>query len=171
MECAICRSEHDELTRCCRPCKDKKSAAKREWYKRRFHAVYEANRERYCAYARKSYATNAKHRQNVKDAAAAGARKERELHPERSTCRATVYRAIKMGSIVRPGSCLSCGCECKPDAHHADYSKPFLIEWLCKSCHGRANYARSKKEVRYERRVYDAQPVLDRHLSGGCVGN
>lgn len=62
------------------------------------------------------------------------------------SCRAAttaVCQAIKSGRLVRPSSCEECGREpplmrsgvtgiC---GHHADYSKPLSVEWLCRSCH------------------------------------
>ena len=46
-----------------------------------------------------------------------------------------IYCAMKSGKIKRPSICHACLRECKPDAHHPDYNRPFLIQWLCKSCH------------------------------------
>lgn len=46
-----------------------------------------------------------------------------------------VRRAIKRGLLVRPDRCEKCDVECKPDAHHEDYTRPLDVEWLCKPCH------------------------------------
>lgn len=43
--------------------------------------------------------------------------------------------AIRDKKLVRPGNCSECQCECTPDAHHPDYTKPFEVIWLCRSCH------------------------------------
>ena len=43
--------------------------------------------------------------------------------------------AIKNGRIVRPDRCEQCGKVCKPDGAHYDYSRPFEVRWLCRSCH------------------------------------
>lgn len=45
--------------------------------------------------------------------------------------------AIRDGRLVRPNACSQCGKTCKPEAHHPDYSKPFDVIWLCRSCHCR----------------------------------
>lgn len=40
--------------------------------------------------------------------------------------------------IMRPWHC--CHCRAKDvqvEAHHVDYSNPFLVSWLCRSCHRR----------------------------------
>lgn len=38
-------------------------------------------------------------------------------------------------TVDRPDTCSSCGNDCKPDAHHADYDKPLDVTWLCRPCH------------------------------------
>ncbi|WP_436232408.1 single-stranded DNA-binding protein [Escherichia coli] len=42
---------------------------------------------------------------------------------------------LRDGKLIRPPQCECCGSECKPQAHHCDYSKPTDVMWLCKSCH------------------------------------
>ncbi len=42
---------------------------------------------------------------------------------------------LRDGKLIRPSQCECCGSECKPQAHHCDYSKPTDVMWLCKSCH------------------------------------
>lgn len=48
-------------------------------------------------------------------------------------CRQRLRDAIRSGKITR-GDCERCG---KPNAHahHADYTKPFSVKWLCPKCH------------------------------------
>lgn len=58
-----------------------------------------------------------------------------ESHRSRQRARWSVKRSIKAGKLFRPTSCQTCGCNCHPDAHHCDYSKPTDVMWLCKSCH------------------------------------
>ena len=44
-----------------------------------------------------------------------------------------VYWAVKTGKIEKKP------CECgneKSLAHHEDYAKPLVVEWLCRGCHG-----------------------------------
>ena len=48
-----------------------------------------------------------------------------------------LQREIRLGRIVRPDSCSKCGGRGRRiEAHHADYSKPFEVQWLCSVCHG-----------------------------------
>lgn len=50
-------------------------------------------------------------------------------------CRGKTQFAIRKGLLERPAFCQRCDKECKPDAHHSDYTLPLLIRWLCKTCH------------------------------------
>ena len=54
-----------------------------------------------------------------------------------------VKTAIKNGVLLRPSVCQNCGTIPKPttdgraaiQAHHADYSRPLDVEWICAKCH------------------------------------
>lgn len=54
-----------------------------------------------------------------------------------------VRTAIRRGELVRPSNCVRCGKEDRPgsdgrstiQAHHADYSRPLDVEWICSACH------------------------------------
>jgi len=70
-----------------------------------------------------------KHRQGVY--------RSRAKNPHKAAAVAEVGKAIKRGELIRPGSCQYCSRECKPEAHHMDYSKPLEVLWWCKSCHTR----------------------------------
>ena len=50
-----------------------------------------------------------------------------------------LYRAIKHGEVKRPCRCSLCERVCKPEASHADYSKPLEVVWMCRSCHRTLN--------------------------------
>ena len=54
---------------------------------------------------------------------------------ERIRANGRLNMAIRRGDIARPSTCQQCGKPCRPDGHHTDYSKPFQVEWLCRSCH------------------------------------
>ncbi len=43
--------------------------------------------------------------------------------------------AIRTGRIKRPNTCSHCKKEGFIEGHHADYSKPLDVIWLCKKCH------------------------------------
>lgn len=77
----------------------------------------------------------------------------RELHIKafsdpvrRATYRAT-SNAIRDGRLIRPTVCSQCGKQCKPEAHHDDYTKPLEVRWLCRSCHCRHHRLQVLQEV------------------------
>jgi hypothetical protein len=43
--------------------------------------------------------------------------------------------AVKLGHIKRMENCQICNRKCKTEAHHADYTKPLDVIWVCKKCH------------------------------------
>lgn len=57
----------------------------------------------------------------------------RKKWAERHRTRQITKDAIKAGKIKRE-PCEVCGNK-KSEAHHHDYSKPFLLSWLCKKHH------------------------------------
>jgi|LakMenEpi03Aug12_release.lakeMendotaPanAssembly.Ray.scaffolds.fasta_scaffold834691_1 hypothetical protein len=67
----------------------------------------------------------------------AGVKRSRQKYPEREKARLAVSNAIISGKMTRPSSCSSCGCECKPEAHHDSYDQDqwFNVRWLCRPCH------------------------------------
>jgi hypothetical protein len=69
-------------------------------------------------------------------------RRHRSKYPERAKARNLLSKAVQHGKIARPAVCEQCGVECRPEAHHPDYSEPLNVRWLCKACHvhtGRTN--------------------------------
>lgn len=57
-----------------------------------------------------------------------------------------VKSAVYLGYISKPISCSECGAIVKPHqlhGHHADYSRPREVIWLCSLCHGKQH----RKEV------------------------
>ena len=52
---------------------------------------------------------------------------------EKQKARAAVGHAIRDGLLERRG-CESCG-NSQSEAHHADYSQPLQVRWLCRTCH------------------------------------
>lgn len=69
----------------------------------------------------------------------------KQKYPEKTKARNAAGNAIRDGRIIRPNRCSSCSVECRPEAHHEDYSKPLEVVWLCSGCHGRAHSHDQKK--------------------------
>ena len=67
-------------------------------------------------------------------------RNERSLrhyyaNEQKAKARSAVGKAVLKGKLNKPDKCESCN-EMKPlEGHHADYSKPLDVTWLCKGCH------------------------------------
>jgi ribosomal protein S27AE len=57
----------------------------------------------------------------------------RKEDKRRSQCHRAVSKAIKSGKLVRK-NCEKCGNE-NSIAHHEDYDKPLMVNWLCQPCH------------------------------------
>jgi hypothetical protein len=57
----------------------------------------------------------------------------REEDKRRYKCHYAVSQAIKKGELIRK-NCEKCGNE-NSLAHHEDYDKPLMVNWLCQPCH------------------------------------
>ncbi len=47
------------------------------------------------------------------------------------------HYALKTGKLERPNSCTVCEAKVRLEMHHADYSKPLDVTFLCRACHER----------------------------------
>lgn len=63
--------------------------------------------------------------------------KPASLSREHDPVRAAFMHAVRTGKISRPSTCEECGGGGLIQAHHPDYSRPFDVEWLCTTCHGK----------------------------------
>ena len=67
-------------------------------------------------------------------------RVEQLLQPEKHHARTVLNYAVRVGRITRPLSCQDCGGQNRRlHAHHANYSRPLTVDWLCVACHSRAH--------------------------------
>ena len=55
---------------------------------------------------------------------------------EKGKARERLRYAVRSGAIQKPERCQRCGEAANLQGHHADYSKPLEVEWLCSRCHG-----------------------------------
>ena len=94
-----------------------------------------ANRDRLAANQRRYHASE-------KGQAKAKARRR---PPEQIQAINKLNWALQSGRIEFPGVCEDCGREgtrYEIHAHHDDYSKPYDVRWLCRSCHMEHHYVR-----------------------------
>lgn len=84
---------------------------------------------------------NEKRRCEPTTANAANTRKDKEKFPEKDHARSLVRRAIKTGKLIPLKECEMCDSEDLIEGHHPDHSRPFLLLYLCKDCHHRADAA------------------------------
>jgi ribosomal protein S27AE len=62
-------------------------------------------------------------------------KKQRQEHSEKLATRNSTWHAIESGKLSRPNHCSRCGGEGEIQAHHADYTLPLEVQWLCRTCH------------------------------------
>jgi hypothetical protein len=100
----------------------------KECAKRDARENYANKRKQYSEYERQRFK-----KPERKAATLATQRRRRAAHPEKEAAYNAVHRALRSGKLKRQ-PCKYCG---SPDtqAHHADYSKPLEVEWVCFKCH------------------------------------
>jgi len=88
------------------------------------------NREDRLKWARTKYARD-EHTRDLCRLRVAKRRKlvEKDGNPVKYKARRILYEAVRIGSIKRL-PCKKCG-NIKSQGHHADYSKPLNVIWLC----------------------------------------
>ncbi len=126
----------DGRTSRCRECRNaylRTWSAKPEQVAKRL-AHQRANPELMAAY-------NRKYRKSHPEKEEARTANWRKANPEKARAHWAVANAIRSGTIVRPALCGCCGRDCKPEAHHADYSKPLDVVWMCHACHIRQEHS------------------------------
>lgn len=65
----------------------------------------------------------------------------------RTKARQRTNYLIRIGALTREAMCYSCLMINEPlQAHHPDYRDPERVEWLCKSCHTKADRAMREAE-------------------------
>lgn len=113
------RAQHDGLHGTCKDCERANRKMQRVLHPERFKAK------------------SARHYQKHKKEIGVKKRKYRLQNPQKIFAHNELRKAFKRGEIKRPKNCGECEKDCKPDAHHEDYSKPLDVNWLCRSCHMR----------------------------------
>lgn len=62
------------------------------------------------------------------------------VEPDKQDARNKLRNAVRLGKIEKPNTCDRCQTsDSLIEGHHADYSKPFEVDWLCSRCHHAAH--------------------------------
>jgi hypothetical protein len=114
--------------------KEKCHKTNSEWAKRNREAIndrvrkdYEKNPEKYLERI-KEYNEKTGYKQKHE-------KEYREKNREKDRAQKKLRDHVKRGNIVRPTKCSVCNFEGKIEGHHADYTKPLQVIWVCRKCH------------------------------------
>lgn len=123
----------------CRKCTIAKSAA---WRMKNKALLNERQRERYASDAeyRAKLLESAK-TPSARKAHTEANRRWREANREKFRAHWRLDKAVKAGKLIPWPVCAVPECCGKPEAHHADYSRPLDVVWLCPAHHKGAHLA------------------------------
>ncbi len=71
-------------------------------------------------------------------------RRDKDLNPKKNEARSLVRHAVRSGQIVPPQECEVCLDAEGLEGHHPDHLRPFLLLYLCRSCHRMADSSEDK---------------------------
>lgn len=92
---------------------------------------------------------------------AAAAKRWAAKHPERKRANEAVNNAVRDGRLTPWPACAIPDCCGKPEAHHADYSLPLAVTWLCDRHHKETH----KLARELEREAANANSSADHYAS------
>jgi hypothetical protein len=143
------------MTKTCGRCKETKPASEfhkarsrpdgLNWACKSCHAKY--NRESDARHREKRAAADADWRRRNPEKAAASRQKSLDANPAKKRATDAVFKAIKSGRLVRPGSCSECGRAASLEAHHDDYHRQLEVRWLCHLCHSALHAALRRETI------------------------
>ena len=70
-----------------------------------------------------------------REKASEAAKRWRKGNADKLRAHRYLRRMVKKRLVAKSSRCEDCGIECNTQGHHADYSKPLTVNWLCPSCH------------------------------------
>lgn len=106
---------------------------------KRINQTEKLGKQHTCSRRCASAITNEKRRCEPSTTNATNTRKDKEKFPEKNHARSLVRQAIKTCKLIPLEECEICGSEDHIEGHHPDHSRPFLLLYLCKDCHYRAD--------------------------------
>jgi DNA-binding XRE family transcriptional regulator len=75
----------------------------------------------------------------------------------KTRARTAVRLALESGRLTKPDACERCGAVTALEGHHADYSKPLEVEWVCDPCH---HAVHDPFESRHKRTEKPSEPLI-----------
>ncbi|KKM60162.1 hypothetical protein LCGC14_1544630 [marine sediment metagenome] len=115
-------------------CKQCHNALARDWERRNKKKINKRRREKY--------------KPLPLEEARARYYRQMKLYPEKMKARHAVQWAVRNGRVKKSTRCQSCALVVpsrKLHGHHADYSAPLHVKWLCPPCHAE-EHLRAKGE-------------------------
>ena len=86
--------------------------------------------------------------------------------------RMKVNNLIRHGKLRRNLFCLRCFEKKRTYAHHPDYAKPLVVEWLCQDCHDKEHYDDRYRETQKRRKFFQpcqcGKKATCRQMCKGC---
>ena len=64
-----------------------------------------------------------------------GQKRSRDKYRNAYICRCRFNHEVRCNRIINPRVCQQCPSTESVQGHHCDYSKPFDVMWLCRTCH------------------------------------
>ncbi|KKN98844.1 hypothetical protein LCGC14_0140850 [marine sediment metagenome] len=106
---------------------------------KRINETIKLGQQHACSRKCSSALTNENRRCEPTTTNAINTRKDKEKFPEKDHARSLVRRAIKSGKLTPLEECEVCCSEDRIEGHHPNHTQPFLLLYLCKDCHRRAD--------------------------------
>ena len=114
---------------------------------KRINQTEKLGKQHTCSRKCSSDLTNEPRKSEPSTPTAISARKDKEKFPEKNHARYLVRQAVKSGKLIPLEECEFCGSENRIEGHHPDHSQPFLLLYLCKECHYKADTDSDKWEI------------------------
>ena len=123
----------------------KRNEASRKWKQDNWQRVRDYNAQYYSNNQEDIKDQQSEYRHRTRKECRDRQRNSRTSNPEKHTAHRAVADAVKNKDLQRPDHCEECNEAAIVHGHHADYSKPLDVTWLCPLCHNR-EHARLLRE-------------------------
>lgn len=124
------RSRPDGLACRCRTCEHERYLRNRQDKLPHMYDYYRRNRAHYLTYFQGWKQRRPDYSREYK---------RRGKHTAKHRARVALEMAVAAGRVEKPDRCSDCGTltsASRLHGHHADYGKPYEVEWMCPRCHG-----------------------------------